>query len=211
MKYIWQNYRADKNFFVEKKPLSPYLEVGFNDEKNCGVNPLPRFDEIFSPLAEKNFAEKFRPLENCLFHYLAKLDLSAGLHRVSVLEMQLDEEIRGNFFGERAAELYLSLTEDERRIFLVFLQRHEAAQGLETFFFDAASEFFPRSKFYFREWERKFLFCVPFPQTPHNEKLMALLIFFLFDMGVDYEIFWNEHFGIIGDDDTIKLDEFVIY
>lgn len=210
MKYLWQNYCADKNFYIDTKPLSPYLEMSYDDEKNFGVNPLLRFHEIFSPLAEKVSEQKFRPLENCLFHFLAKTDLLAGLHQVSVLERNLDEEIRADFFGEQARKAYLSLGENERRIFLIYLQRHEAAQGLKNFFFDAATEFFPSTKFYFHEWEKKFLFCVPFPENEHNKNLMGLLIFFLLDMGVVYEIFWNCHFGIIGDHAT-RLDEFVIY
>ena len=211
MKYIWQNYCAENNFYVEEKPLSPYLEVGNFNGKNIGVNPVPRFYKIFSPLYESNREKKFASLENCLLHYLAQLDLKSGIHLTSLFERNLDREIRKNFFGSRARELYLSLEENERRIFLIYLQRHEAEQGLKNFFFEATLQFFPNTKFYFHEWEEKFLFCIPQRQTEHNEKLMELLIFFLFDMGVAYEIFWNCHFGIIGETETMQLDEMVIY
>lgn len=211
MRYIWQNYDAQNNFYVEEKPLSPYLEVGNFDEKNIGVNPVPRFYTIFSPLYENNREKNFAPLENCLLHYLAQLDLKSGLHLTSLFERRLDREIRENVFGSRAKEIYLSLEENERRIFLIYLQRHEAAQGLKTFFFEATLQFFPQTKFYFHEWEEKFLFCVPQRKTERNEKLMELLIFLLFDMGAEYEIFWNCNFGIIGESETMKLDEMVIY
>ncbi|MBR6012748.1 MAG: hypothetical protein IK062_03070 [Selenomonadaceae bacterium] len=211
MRYIWQNYDAENNFYIEEKPLSPYLEVGNFKEKNIGVNPVPRFYKIFSPFYEVESEKDFRTIENCLIHYLAQLDLKSGVHLTSIYERKLDRDIRSNFFGSRANELYLSLTENERRIFLIYLQRHESAQGLKNFFFDAVLQFFPESKFYFHEWEEKFLFCVPQIQTEHNENLMELLIFCLLDMGVEYEIFWNCHFGIIGESATMKLDEVVIY
>lgn len=211
MKYIWQNYSAENNFCVETKPLSPYLEVGNIGEKILGVNPIPRFHEIFSPLFEYNSTEKFKPLEYCLLHYLAELDLKSGLHKVSAFEHLLDKEIREKIFGERARELYLSLREDEQRIFLIYLRRHEAAHGLRNFFFDATQLFFPETKFYFQEWERKLLFCIPVKENEHNKNLMELLIFFLLDMGIAYEIFWNSHFGIIGNEETICLDDFLIY
>ena len=211
MKYIWKNYSAENKFYIETKPLSPYLEIGNVGEKILGVNPIPRFPEIFSPLFENNSEKNFKPLENCLLHYLAKLDLKSGVHRASILEHRLDKEIREKFFGERAAELYLSLTENERRIFLIFLRRHEAAQGLKNFFFDAVQSFFPGTKFYFHEWEKKILICIPRDETEHNRNFMQLLIFFLMDMGAAYEIFWNSHFGIIGDDETVRLDDFLIY
>lgn len=211
MKYIWQNYSAENNFRVEINPLSPYLEVGNVGEKIFGVNPIPRFYDIFYPLFENYSPERFSELENCLFHYLAKLDLKNGLHRVSIFEHLLDKEIREKIFGERARELYLSLAEDEQRIFLIYLRRHEAAQGLKNFFFDATQTFFPETKFYFHEWERKFLFCIPANETEHNQNLMELLIFFFMDMGVAYEIFWNSHFGIIGDAETTRIGDFLIY
>lgn len=211
MKYIWQNYRAEKFFRVETKPLSPYLEVGNVGEKIIGVNPILRFEKIFSPLFEDDPPKDFRALENCLLHYLARLDLKAGVHCVSIHEHRLDREIREKFFGERVTEIYLSLTEDERRIFLIYLRRHEAAQGLKNFFFDAVQIFFPATKFYFHEWSKKFSLCIPAADSDHNKNLLSLLIFFLLDMGVAYEIFWGAHFGVIGDDSTIRIDDFIIY
>lgn len=211
MKYIWQDYSSENNFYVETKPFSPYLEIGYVWEKNLGVNPIPRFQDIFSPLFKDVPTKNFKPLENCLLHYLAELDLNSGLHRVSIFEHLLDEEIRKNFFGERATQLYLSLTDNERRIFLIYLRRHEVAHGLKSFFFVAVQAFFPETQFYFHEWDKKILLCVPVEETAHNQNLMELLTFFLADMGVEYEIFWNCHFGIIGDDETIRLDDFVIY
>lgn len=211
MRYIWQNYDEENNFYVEKKPLSPYLEVGNFDEKNIGVNPVPRFYKIFSPIYEEKSDKNFGAIENCLLHYLAQLDLKSGIHLTSIYERKLDRDIRKNFFGKKAKEIYLSLTEKERRIFLIYLQRHESAKGLKNFFFDAVLQFFSETKFYFHEWEKKFLFCIPQLQTEHNEKILELLIFFLFDMGAEYEIFWNCHFGIIGESETMRLDEVVIY
>ena len=211
MKYIWQNYSTENIFHVETKPLSPSLEIGNVGEKVLGVNPIPRFYKIFAPMFENNLAGKFKPLENCLLHYLAKLDLKSGVHQVSIFEHRIDKEIREKIFGERTTELYLSLAESERRILLIYLRRHEAAQGLRNFFFVAVQTFFPGTKFYFHEWEKKFLFCIPKSKTEHNQNLMRLLVFFLLDMGVEYEIFWQEHFGIIGDAETIRIDDFLIY
>ena len=210
MKYIWQNYSAENQFRIEAKPLSPYLEVGHVAEGKIFVNPCLRFYEIFAPLfAEENARDEC--LENCLLHYLALSDLKSGLHKVSFLEHNLDAQIRAGDFGSRARELYLTLDEDTQRAVLIFLQRHEAAQGLKNFFFDAVKNFFPSTKFYFNEPEKKFLICVPFDETQANLRLMELLIFLLQDMGVELEIFWNEHFGILGENETLRLGEFVMY
>ena len=211
MKYIWQNYSTQNDFYIDEKPLSPYLEVGYVGTQKIGVNPVPRLLEVFAPLLDKESSKDFEPLANCLLHYIAQLDLKSGLHVTSFLEYQLDKELREGFFGTRAKEMYLSMDESEQRIILIYLQRHEAAQGLKVFFFDAVLQFFPATKFYFYEHEEKFLFYIPVPKTEHNEKLMELLIFLLFDLGTNYEIFWNCHFGIIDEAETMALDEVVIY
>lgn len=211
MKYIWQEYSAKKDFYVAEKPLSPYLEAGYVGGNKIGVNVLPRFEEIFLPLFENGHAENSQRLENVVLHYLAQLDLQSGVHRTSIFERLLDEELRRGDFGKRAAEIYSALSENERRIILIYLRRHEAARGLKNFFFDAVLQFFPQSRFYFHEWERKFLLCIPFRKTERAGNLMELLIFLLLDLGVSYEIFWGEHFGIIGEAAMMKLGEFVIY
>ena len=212
MSYIWQNYSATKDFYIEERPLSPYLEVGNETENKIGVNPVPRFYKIFAPFFKTDFEEKnFDALENILFHYLAQLDLKSGKHLTSFLESELDKEIREDVFGIEARKIYLSLSENERRIFLIYLQRHESAQGLKNFFFQAVAQFFLGSKFYFYEPEKKFLICLPYFETEHRKNLLDLLVFFLFDMGAAYEFFWNCHFGVIGEDETMHLDELVIY
>ena len=212
MSYIWQNYGTDKDFYIEENPLSPYLEVGNATENKIGVNPVPRFYKIFAPFFKTNLSEKnFDAVKNILFHYLAQLDLKSGKHLTSFLESELDKEIRENIFGAWAKEIYLSLAENERRIFLIYFQRHESAQGLKNFFFQAVEQFFPKSKFYFHKPEKKFLICLPYSETEHRKNLLDLLIFFLFDIGVEYEFFWNCHFGIIGENETMHLDEVVIY
>ena len=211
MRYIWQHYDAENDFYVDTKPFSPYLEVSYTGAKKIGVNPLPRFYEIFSPLYANADAPNFEQLENCLLHYLAMLDLKSGIHLTSIHERRLDEEICNGIYGEKAREIYLALSENERRIILIYLQRHEAAQGLKSFFFDAVLQFFPAAKFYFYEWEKKFLIYIPANATEHNQNLLELLIFFLFDIGADYEIFWNRYFGIIDEVETMTIDQTVIY
>lgn len=80
---------------------------------------------------------------------------------------------------------------------------------MRIYFFEAVAQFFPSTKFFFREWEGKFLLQVPFPSTEHNRNLMELLTFCLFDTGVELEIFWQKPFGIIGSD--MFIGDFVIY
>ena len=213
MMYLWQNYSVDNEFHVDPTPLSPYLEISSVVDKKIGVNTMLRFHEIFAPLFIDNsyFDNPRGSFENCLLHYLAQLDLNSGLHRVSFAEHALDDELRAGHYGREAAELYSTLNDNERRLLQIFLQRHNAAQGLKSYFFDALEQFFPQTQSYFHEFEQKFLICIPAPETEHNCRLMELLMRLLLDMDATAEIFWNSRFGLIGVRETMLLDEFVIY
>ena len=212
MSYLWKNYERYNKFCVDDRPMSPYLEVNYINGKRVGVNVLIRFCEIFEPLFElDDHSERYGALENCLLHYLAQLDLESGLHAVSFAEHALDVELLNGYYGREAKELYELLSDEERRILLIYLQRHNAAQGRRSFFFDAVSAFFPSTKSWFHEFEGKFLFCIPAPETEHNLKLIELLKILLLDMEVELEIFWGNHFGLIGAEEMMRLDEFVIY
>ena len=59
--------------------------------------------------------------------------------------------------------------------------------------------------------EKKYLICVPFCSSEYNKNVMDLLMILFWPLGVDNDIFWDSHFGIIGRDDTMKIDSFVIY
>ena len=211
MSYLFKNYKAHDMLCVDDSPMSPYLEVNYVAGDRVGVNVMLRFHEIFEPLFEiEDHSERYAALENCLLHYLAQLDRESGLHVVSFSEHALDDELRSGAYGSEAQEIYSSLSASERRILLIYLRRHNAAQGRRCFFFDAVSEFFPGTKSWFNEFEEKFLFQIPAPESEHNRRLIDLLSILLLDMGVEIEIFWNSRFGLIGDE-SMRIDEFVIY
>lgn len=214
MNYLWQNYDIENEFYIDIKPYSPYLEIGHFKDKKIGVNPLLRFHEVFAPLFESSTymaSDSHKAIENCLLHYLAQIDLNSGVHKVSLLEDNLNIEIKQGHFGQKARDIYLKLNEYEKHIILIYLQRHEAAQGIKSFFFDAVETFFPKTKSYYNEFEEKFLLCIPTSENDHNNKLMELLILLLLDMEVKLEVFWDSHFGIIGEQETMRLDDFIIY
>ncbi len=211
MSYLWKNYAVYNQFRVDDRPMSPYLEVDRADGRRLSVNVMLRFHDIFEPLFEvEDHSEKYAALENCLLHYLAQLDLESGLHVVSFAEHALDEELQRGAYGSQAKELYEALSAPERRILLIYLQRHDAAQGRRCFFFDAVSEFFPCTESWFNEFEGKFLFHIPAPESEHNRRLIELLSILLLDLEIEFEIFWSSRIGIIGDE-TMRLDEFVNY
>lgn len=226
MTYLWENYDENKKFYVKidnnkdtpyAGSLSPYQEIGKNDFFGISVNPVLRFWHIFQYLYrnfDKKTIEDLGPLhevENVLFHYLAMLDRKSGVHLSSLSEWQLHNELLDGCFGQTAERLYSSLSDMDKRWMLIFLGRHQRMQGRDCIFFEALATFFKNSKVYYHTPEKKYLICVPFCGSEYNKNLMDLLMILFWPLGVDNDIFWDSHFGIIGRDDTMKIDSFVIY
>ena len=213
MMHLWQNYSHENKFYAAVNPWSPYIEASYVHGNNIGINPLLRFSEVFSYIyqGKTEYDIKNFPLENSLFHYLALMDLKTGLHLSSIREYILGEELVAGNYGQTAKKLYESLSEYDQRVILVYLRRHESADGRYSIFFNALNAFFPDSQIYFNTFERKFLICVQFSEIEYNLNLMELLRILFLDIDVRIEVFWNQNPGIIGDDQTMRIDDFIIY
>ena len=223
MTYLWENYDEHKKFYVppydneSKDALPPYQEIGKRSSRGISVNPVLRFWHIFQYLYRNLDKEnggalsRTHSVENVLFHYLAMLDRKSGVHLSSLSERQLHNELLDGCFGQTAERLYSGLSDMDKRGLLIFLGRHQRMQGRDCIFFEALATFFKNSKVYYHTPEKKYLICVPFCGSEYNKNVMDLLMILFWPLGVDNDIFWDSHFGIIGRDDTIKIDSFVIY
>lgn len=223
MTYLWENYDEHKKFYVppynneSKDALPPYQEIGKRSSRGISVNPVLRFWHIFQYLyrnldkKKKDDLSRAHAVENVLFHYLAMLDRKSGVHLSSLRERQLHNELLEGCFGQKAGNLYDGLSDMDKRGLLIFLGRHQRQQGRDCIFFEALATFFKHSKFYYHVPEKKYLICIPFSGSEYNKNVMDLLMILFWPLGVDNDIFWDSHFGIIGKDDTMQIDNLVIY
>lgn len=223
MTYLWENYDEHKKFYVppydneSKDALPPYQEIGKRSSRGISVNPVLRFWHIFQYLyrnldkKKKDDLSRAHAVENVLFHYLAMLDRKSGVHLSSLRERQLHNELLEGCFGQKAGNLYDGLSDMDKRGLLIFLGRHQKQQGRDCIFFEALATFFKNSKVYYHVPEKKYLICVPFSGSEYNKNVMDLLMILFWPLGVDNDIFWDSHFGIIGKDDTMQIDNLVIY
>lgn len=222
MKFIWQNYDTEKTYHVDELPFSPFMEYS-NASEQSGItylNPIPRFFEIFAPLLSEilkpDFADlitqdNIKSLENCLFHYLAWLDLRTGLHKSSICEYRLHNDLSNGKYGKEAQVLYSGLDERQQRIIQFHLAAHNRAQGRQSFFWYAINDLLPHSLAYFHQSDKKFLLCLGYSGSEKEKNLLRLLQYLFFDLGAEIDVFWNSHFGIIGEEQTMQLGQTIIY
>lgn len=232
MKFLWQAYDSAHNFRSEYFPSVPGQELWVSNENafvatpetTVSVNPVPRFYSIFAHLYGKDLIDEdilheilstgespVACLENCLFHYLASLDMRRGLRLRSLAEYRLHRCICRGGYGQEVKDRYARLDEREQRFIQKHLICHIESGGRRSFFWQALHDFLPGCRVYFRQNEQKFLVCLPYEGTEEEKNIFTLLKYLFFDLGTKLEIFWGTHFGIIGEDHTMRMGEMIIY
>lgn len=220
MDYLWTDYRRELFYFSDTVPAFPFeerttftkQERGGQSVESVGINFLLRFGEIFLPLF-KNFAPENRyEIENIFYHFLAQLDRNCGKHKFTFVEELLEQELAKNFYGDRAGEIFRQLDSSAKRKVARLLRLQEECEGRKLFFREAIQEFFAGAKIYFYEDEEKFLLYLPQAESSDGKKIIELSTILFLDISCRTpEIFWKNHFGIIGEPETMRLDQTIIF
>ncbi len=215
MEYLWQQYDKNNKYVIAQSLSSPYLEVQGMVDGCIEINPLFRFEKIFSSLFSEddcvldiNLKKK---IENILIHYLANLDFYYGLHKFILEEEQIEQEIEKNFYGEKIKKIYINLAKKEQMIILSLLNYKNKINNKKSLFCEAISKIFPKAILYFYKEKRKFLLYIAENDTKENIDKMILIEDLFLDNICNLEVFWNKHFGIIEENNTMSIDNIVIY
>lgn len=221
MGYIWQSYRKEKKFHISDTLFSPYLEIAEPDRSAPkgitgdfeDVNPMIRFEKIFKPLLRSGISEKDKEkLENILFHYLARLDRKTGIHSVSLEEIQLAEKINQGTYGEDNKKRLNLLESAERKWVLHYLRLQIANGERKLYFEEALHRLFPRAALYYYPTDQVFIVYLRQLQNNKDQAALKLLESLFMDLtNKPIRIFWGWHFGIIGNEATMRMNGIQLY
>ncbi|NJE27652.1 hypothetical protein E0L01_02575 [Megamonas funiformis] len=215
MEYLWQQYDKNNKYVIAQNLLSPYSEVQGMVDGYIEVNPLFRFEKIFRSLFSNNDSildiNLKKEIENILIHYLTDLDFYYGMHKFVLEEEQIEKEIEKVFYGEKIKNIYTNLSKKEQMIILSLLNYKNKIDNKKSLFCEAVRKIFPKAIFYFYKEKRKFLLYIAENDTEENIDKMLLIEDLFLDNICSLEVFWNKHFGIIGENNTMNIDKMIIY
>ena len=230
MNYIWEillkadeeNIPRDNIKFVQAQICSPYMEIAFNElnstllpENNViEVNEYYRFYEIFKDLFNINFTESTELREvllDILLHYLGELDLKQGLNKTEIYKKFLYKDILNNVFGKKLARNIKDFTKEERDSLLnSFIILYKTGTSLQLFK-KVIKGIFKKSIVYSNKEKPKniYIYLSEVKQKELESKINVILETFL-PINMKPLIFWDKHFGIIGLENTMKINETVM-
>lgn len=230
MNYIWEALlKADKeNFnrrdikFKKAEVCSPYMEMSLEDINlnllpeghSIEVNVYYRFYEIFKDLCDINFTENTELRDTFLdiiLHYLGELDLKEGICKEEFQKSFLMKDICEGIYGDSLKNHIQSFNSDDLNIFLSgLITLYRTGTSLQLFN-KVLRNIFKNSIIYRSKDKPKdiYIYLDEIKTELLKKKIKAILDTFL-PINMNSFIFWNKHFGIIGVDESMKMDEIVM-
>ena len=230
MNYAWevvlqaeQNHRSrDELRFVEAQTPSPYVEVSLVDlnlkapeENRIEINPLYRFEDVFGRLFDRNVEglEEIREIffDVCM-HYLVQLDLRQGLSKEDYYCSLLARDLNQGNYGSKAKERFAFFCKSEQReVLRSLLQLFRTGSYLEEFR-KVITRLYPHAILYENnETAQELLVYLGVKETTEEREKAAFLIEAFLTLQETVYVFYENHFGIIDVDETMGLDEMVIF
>ncbi len=227
--YIWAPYLmmlqqerdlSRLHYVVKHNRVSPYLELQAESLHGNGtyedgmarldVNPFVRFFQIFDPLLtpdDLGYEEFEQALSDMILHYLADLDIKMGMCRhdfhLSLMMRDLD---RGVYGGLQQLKVY---TKMEKRVIAEWLLTFYDTGDGPCSLSGAVNELLPVCKIYIREGE-EFVFYMREPLDDTDEKKIQFLIRLFLPISCSYTIHWTQTYGVLGYEETMQMEDFVL-
>lgn len=230
MNFIWditlraKESKIEENelFFKQAQDCSPYYEQSFSiinqdtiKKKIIEINALYRFSDIFQELLRKeidDFEEFQTYLFDCAIHILLYTDLKHGISKRELYIRKFMEEIAEGNFGEEVAENFgcIKLHQQNRLTTLVLAQQQTGSSLV--LFRKAVLVLYPAAMLYQVKAEKqKLLLYVDDKKTAKKEKALNFVLEMFLPLSYQVRVFWQYHFGVIGIEETMQIDEIEIY
>lgn len=230
MNYAWEAVlQAEKNnidrdtlHFVEAYNPSPYMEVSVIDlnqespeDDRIEINPIYRLQDVFGTLFDKNIIGMEQAREvffDVCMHYIVQLDLREGLSKEDYYCRRMEDDIRNGRYGAYAKEWFSLFDKTEQKTILrSYLQLLKTGNYPEEFR-KVVIRLYPRAYIYENnETVYELLVYLGVEESEQERRRAAFLREMFLSIQETVHWFYEHHFGIIGVDETMTMDEMVIF
>ncbi|MBD5552689.1 MAG: hypothetical protein HDQ96_16235 [Lachnospiraceae bacterium] len=235
MNFLWdialcaeeQGWKEKELFFRQAKEYSPFFEQSFScvnerqmESGTVELNLLYRFADIFQEilapetvgLEEKEYEEFCDYFVDAALHTILFTDLRHGLSKRDIYIRKILAELFDGTYWKGAVKNFRQIEHKKQsRLAALLLIQMETGSSL-IIFRRAVLVLYPDAMLYQMKNERKkLLLYLSCPKTTAAEQMMQFAQDMFLPIGFDLRIFWQYHFGIIGIEDTMKLDEMALY
>lgn len=209
--------------FVHEGKGSAYMELSLpfmnqeelQGEKVIGVNTYCRFYSIFKHMYQpdqKEFLYLRNSLTNLILHLLAENDARRGMTKEEYYKKLLIRDIQSGVFGKEAIQVFAHMEKEEQdKLMSGWLRSYRTGSSL-AIFIDMVHSLIDNSIVYHNnDFPEELLVYTSSKTTDELEQRLQFLIELFLDIQYRVEIYYEYHFGIIGMEDTMQIDEIALY
>ena len=209
--------------FVHEGKGSAYMELSLplmnqeelHGEKVIGVNTYCRFYSIFKHMYQpdqKEFPYLRNSLTNLILHLLAENDARRGMTKEEYYKKLLIRDIQSGVFGKEAIQVFAHMEKEEQdKLMSGWLRSYRTGSSL-AIFIDMVHSLIDNSIVYHNnDFPEELLVYTSSRKTDELEQRLQFLIELFLDIQYRVEIYYEYHFGIIGMEDTMQIDEIALY
>lgn len=209
-------------FFIQAEECSPFYEQSFTcinentvETNEIELNLLYRFADIFQEILAEDgveLQELKKYMIDAVLHILLYTDLRHGLSIREIYIRKLTEELlNGSFWEAGAKEFQLIPPQKQKRLATLVLSQMQTGSSL-LIYRRAVLILFPDAILYQVKDDRKKLLLYLMDKPEEHKKRMIQFVQDMFlPLSYNIRIFWKYHFGIIGVEGTMDIDELAIY
>ncbi|WPP42967.1 iron-dependent peroxidase [Paenibacillus hunanensis] len=229
MNYIWdllihaeeQGIPASSITFVPAQSYSPYMELSLNElnatevGQQVELNPYYRFETLFKNWFHPDLQEdeEMRTvLFDMIIHFLAQIDRYEGMTRREYEIRFVLRDLEQGVFGDEAAQYIGMLNRDEQeQLGEQLLRLYETGEPI-ALLRQLLRRWFPRSLIYVNRDERQeMLVYLGQPDHESNRAKVNILLLLFVPIPFEVRMYWAHHFGLVGTDETMKIDNIALY
>ncbi|HEY8464240.1 MAG TPA: iron-dependent peroxidase [Bacillota bacterium] len=229
MNYVWDlvikahqaGIALENITFKLAKIYSPYLELShenlnFNEvDPVVEINPYYRFYEIFKDLFNINNDEdlEFRnTLLDITIHFLTRIDLIQGMNKTEYYQRFIHRELAAGLLGPMVQARLKFFNEAEQAVLVENYYRLLITGEMIYLLRETIRKIFKNSFIYVNyETTNELLFFIACEKTDQNEIKLELIKDLFLPLKLSTLTYWKDHFGVIGMDETMRIDSIALY
>jgi len=214
--------KEEDMFFMQATECSPFYEQSFScinedsvEANEIELNLLYRFADVFQEVLAEDGTElqEFKKyLIDTVLHILLYTDLRHGLSIREIYIRRLTEELlNGSFWEAGAKEFQLIPPQKQKRLATLVLSQMQTGSSLLIFRRSVLILFPDAIVYQVKEDRKKLLLYLMDKPEDHKKRMIQFVQDMFLPLSYNIRIFWEYHFGIIGVEGTMNIDELAIY
>lgn len=218
MEEFWNSARGkmEDSRFIQAISYSPYTEFSSSWKEVKGriqeltINGFYRYDKVMQPLFTNETVSK--EVKDRLFdiymHYLVELEYRNGVtDREKEIHAYMTE-LQDGFYGEEVRATYFTLTSKEQYTIAYLLMKQSNTRESIQKYSTGIVELLENGIVYKNRYnEKQLLIYVNNKKNEHDLNKIQMVDELFKPLEYETQVFWDNHFGVINEKQTMMIDE----